>query len=260
MTSMPTQDLIGLVRAQEILAPTSTIEGLPQRVFDAVEAVLQVDLLTYNDVNLETGEARLVMRLARPPTGASTAPVLRRFGYHPLATGLASAQAGSVLVPRFVSDPRLRALGVGNCCGDAEMKLNAALSLAESTARLVGISISRAVGDFDDHDYAIMAALQPIIVDAFLRALAPMDHRRVSSASRSGSARLTRRENEVLYWVAMGKTNEEIATIIGARPPTVKKHLEHVYEKLEVPNRTAAAAAVRSLTGDMQLVLPPAGA
>jgi DNA-binding CsgD family transcriptional regulator len=39
----------------------------------------------------------------------------------------------------------------------------------------------------------------------------------------------------------MGKTNAEVATIIGARPLTVKKHLEHVYDKLGVPNRTAAA-------------------
>ena len=36
------------------------------------------------------------------------------------------------------------------------------------------------------------------------------------------------------------------AAIIGARPPTVKKHLEHIYDKLGVPNRTAAAQAGRA--------------
>ena len=44
----------------------------------------------------------------------------------------------------------------------------------------------------------------------------------------------------------MGKTNEEVAAIIGARPTTVKKHLEHIYDKLGVPNRTAAAQAGRA--------------
>ena len=39
----------------------------------------------------------------------------------------------------------------------------------------------------------------------------------------------------------MGKTNGEVSEIIGARPLTVKKHLEHIYDKLGVPNRTAAA-------------------
>jgi DNA-binding CsgD family transcriptional regulator len=53
---------------------------------------------------------------------------------------------------------------------------------------------------------------------------------------------LTRREAEVLGWVASGKTNPEIATMLGARSKTVSKHLERVYQKLGVENRTTAAA------------------
>jgi DNA-binding CsgD family transcriptional regulator len=53
---------------------------------------------------------------------------------------------------------------------------------------------------------------------------------------------LTRREAEVLAWVAQGKTNAEIGTILGARPRTVAKHLERIYQKLGIENRTAAAA------------------
>lgn len=53
--------------------------------------------------------------------------------------------------------------------------------------------------------------------------------------------RLTQREAEVLYWVVRGKTNRDIGDILGASPATVKKHLEHVYEKLGVETRTAAA-------------------
>ncbi len=54
--------------------------------------------------------------------------------------------------------------------------------------------------------------------------------------------RLTPREAEVLYWVAKGKTNKDIGDIVGSSPATVKKHLEHVYEKLGVETRNAAAA------------------
>lgn len=54
------------------------------------------------------------------------------------------------------------------------------------------------------------------------------------------STRLTTREREVLEWLATGKTNRDIAQIIGARPRTVEKHLEHIYEKLGVETRTAA--------------------
>lgn len=53
---------------------------------------------------------------------------------------------------------------------------------------------------------------------------------------------LTQREGEVLAWVAQGKTNTEIATILGITPLTAKKHLENILHKLGVENRTAAAA------------------
>jgi DNA-binding CsgD family transcriptional regulator len=51
---------------------------------------------------------------------------------------------------------------------------------------------------------------------------------------------LTDREAEVLAWLARGKTNEEIAEILGTRPRTVGKHLERVFAKLGVETRTAA--------------------
>ncbi|MEW5789503.1 MAG: response regulator transcription factor [Pseudomonadota bacterium] len=53
--------------------------------------------------------------------------------------------------------------------------------------------------------------------------------------------RLTGREAEVLYWVSKGKTNRDIGDILGTSPRTVNKHLEHVFEKLGVETRTAAA-------------------
>lgn len=53
---------------------------------------------------------------------------------------------------------------------------------------------------------------------------------------------LTPREAEVLFWVAQGKSNPEIATILGIGLTTVKKHLEATFAKLGVENRTSAAA------------------
>jgi len=66
---------------------------------------------------------------------------------------------------------------------------------------------------------------QPTALQA--AALAPLD--------------LTRREAEVLQWVAHGKTNMEIGTILDVSPRTVQKHLEHIYQKLGVETRMAAA-------------------
>ncbi len=68
----------------------------------------------------------------------------------------------------------------------------------------------------------------------------------VSEAQRPTSrlidAALTPRETEVLAWVAKGKTNRDIGEILILSPRTVNKHLEHVFEKLGVETRAAAAA------------------
>lgn len=52
---------------------------------------------------------------------------------------------------------------------------------------------------------------------------------------------LTDRESEVLHWIANGKTNREIAEILEMSPRTVNKHLEQIFPKLGVENRTSAA-------------------
>ena len=54
--------------------------------------------------------------------------------------------------------------------------------------------------------------------------------------------KLTQREAEVLNWVIKGKTNRDIGDILGTSPRTVNKHLEHVFVKLGVETRTAAAS------------------
>jgi DNA-binding NarL/FixJ family response regulator len=51
---------------------------------------------------------------------------------------------------------------------------------------------------------------------------------------------LTAREAEILSWVVQGKTNPEIGVILGIQLTTVKKHLESIFMKLGVENRTAA--------------------
>jgi len=54
---------------------------------------------------------------------------------------------------------------------------------------------------------------------------------------------LTRRESEILAYVAVGKTNREIAIILDISSRTVSKHVEHILERLGVETRTAAAAS-----------------
>ena len=58
---------------------------------------------------------------------------------------------------------------------------------------------------------------------------------------------LSLREREVLLWVAGGRTNAEIGTLLGLRPGTVKRHLENVYRKLGAADRRHALGLLQPL-------------
>jgi DNA-binding CsgD family transcriptional regulator len=61
---------------------------------------------------------------------------------------------------------------------------------------------------------------------------------------------LTKRQTEVLSWVARGKTNAEIGQIMSLRTRTIGKYLERIFPKLGVENRTAAASFALGTNGD----------
>ncbi len=61
---------------------------------------------------------------------------------------------------------------------------------------------------------------------------------------------ITERESEVLYWIGKGKTNKDIGEILSMSPRTVNKHLEQIFKKINVENRTSAASiAIHTLAG-----------
>ncbi|MDJ0846322.1 response regulator transcription factor [Crocosphaera sp.] len=60
---------------------------------------------------------------------------------------------------------------------------------------------------------------------------------------------LTQREAEVLFWVANDKSNASIARLLNCSQGTVRKHLEHIYRKLDVQTRTAAVVVALEKLG-----------
>ncbi|KFB08059.1 response regulator transcription factor [Nitratireductor basaltis] len=60
---------------------------------------------------------------------------------------------------------------------------------------------------------------------------------------------LTPREAEVLFWIARGKANRDIAELLELSPRTVNKHLEQIYIKLGVENRASAAVKAMHVLG-----------
>jgi DNA-binding CsgD family transcriptional regulator len=253
MEGLSEADFRRILSAIEILGSDFAYESFPRRAVDAIAAVVDVDLISYNEVDSRYGTSRFLLKpdlATMAPDSANYAAVARRFGNHPVVAQRVSRTADDHMAG-FVE--RLRLLGmVGNCCGQAELRLNIGLSLNSSGSRLVGIALNRSVRDFDDRDAARVELLKPHIVSAYKHAELSADARGRSDPTMTVADRpLTPRESQVLYWVSMGKTNEEVSEIVGARPLTIKKHLEHIYDKLGVPNRTAAARISRGLLPQM---------
>jgi CheY-like chemotaxis protein/DNA-binding CsgD family transcriptional regulator len=71
-------------------------------------------------------------------------------------------------------------------------------------------------------------------------------------ASLAAAFGLTAREAEVLLWVVRGKTSPDIAEILGNSPRTINKHLEHVFVKMGVETRTAAASLAMQRVRNLQ--------
>ena len=103
-------------------------------------------------------------------------------------------------------------------------------------------------------DYLFKPVGLPALLDAVCTRLARRGEQR-AAAHHPGALvplGLTAREGEVLFWVAQGKTNPEIAIILNIGRATVKTHLKNILMKTGAPNRLAAAAlfAVSQLAGE----------
>jgi DNA-binding CsgD family transcriptional regulator len=112
---------------------------------------------------------------------------------------------------------------------------------------LVSFVFNRRGRDFDDRERDLLELIRPHLGDLY-RITRAVDDARAAwgvPSARCALERLTGREREVLRWLAGGKTDRDIADILGISPRTVNKHLQRIYEKLGVETRTAAV--VRAL-------------
>jgi DNA-binding CsgD family transcriptional regulator len=105
--------------------------------------------------------------------------------------------------------------------------------------RVSSVYLERAGKNYTNRDLTLFSLLRPHLVrmqahSAFRRRL-------------NGHQGLTARESEVLGWVASGRTNADIARLLFISPHTVRKHLENIFEKLNVRTRTAAAMSARTI-------------
>lgn len=116
-----------------------------------------------------------------------------------------------------------------------------------SNPRLVmSFVLNRAGRDFADRECELLNRMQPALANLYRVASMTAQFGRDGEAPSASLKPLTPREREILLWVGAGKTDLQIAAILGISARTVQKHLENAYVKLGVENRTAAAMIVVS--------------
>jgi DNA-binding CsgD family transcriptional regulator len=116
------------------------------------------------------------------------------------------------------------------------------------------LAVSRKDRDFTEEERLLLTLFRPHFLRAYANA-----RKNGANAAPHGSAPpaidspsqvpqrelgLTAREAEVLFWMAQGKTNAEIAGILGLSVFTVKTYVKGIFNRLDVSTRSAAVAAL----------------
>jgi DNA-binding CsgD family transcriptional regulator len=113
-----------------------------------------------------------------------------------------------------------------------------------ATARSLGaIGLCGNGKDFTERDRLMLNLIRPHI-DLARRNAERLADERLKRAQSLTDYGLTRREEEIARWLAIGKTNAEMAVILAANVRTVEKHVEVILKKLGVENRTAASVLI----------------
>jgi len=117
---------------------------------------------------------------------------------------------------------------------EEEERVLAAVRAGAAGYLLKGASLARVVEAIQDV-HAGGTVIQPSLARVMLRHFQ-------GAAQLPPTAALTPRETEILQIIGKGLSNRETAEVLGVSRATVRTHLEHIYEKLEVTNRVEAVA------------------
>lgn len=258
--------MTGLLRERDLRALTAVVEdglrddpgdAMPWAVLDRLLEVIPADKVQVDDRDLQ-GEVTVFSQLlfdggdrfvARDYREADEQFWRRRQEFLPCSYPARTGDLVSVVKwSDFHSQASLReAPFYAEHFPAAGIRYAVTVPLPGPAGRTRYVWLARGRRDFTERDRLVLAVLRPHLSEVFLDA----------ERRRRGIPRLSRRELEVLRLAAQGHGNAEIARILFISVSTVRKHMEHIFDRTGVRTRAAAAALVlpqaRRLTG------PPSG-
>ena len=152
----------------------------------------------------------------------------------------------TLAISDFLSDREFRRRGLyAEVCKPLGVRAVMKVFLPTGAATGASLVFDTSRSKFAESDRLTLQRLVPHLAQLRRNALARRTYPALidsTAAARMRLRRLTPRERVVLARAAAGETNTAIAAALFISPGTVRKHLEHIYDKLEVRTRTAAAA------------------
>jgi DNA-binding CsgD family transcriptional regulator len=214
--------------------------GFARRGVTALAAVIGSELTTLSVCDLDSNHRSVVSDAPGAISARQIEVFDRHFHEHPLvrAHGRNPAAATKRICDLVPSEAFLETPLYNDYYRPIGIRHAMALPIYVDRRLLVSFVFNRASSAFGERELQLAETLRPHLANLY---------RLTGANTPVNTTALTAREREVLEWVAAGKTNRDIAAILGARPRTIEKHLERIYEKLGVETRTAAAARARLL-------------
>jgi len=209
------------------------VRGLPRLVASEITTLSVCDLARNTRSVVSVPEASI--------SAADRAMFDRFFSVHPLVRYHAAHLGGaSHRISDSLSHSEFRASDLYN---EYYRRIGidhvVAMPLFVDRGLLVSFVMNRNGQDFSEREMALLDLVREPLAGLYRNLLARGKERGFAALP------VTPREREVLSWLAAGKTDRDIAEILGMSARTVQKHLQHIYEKLGDENRTAAAMRLR---------------
>jgi DNA-binding CsgD family transcriptional regulator len=240
------------------------LPALRSRLLKALRTAVPADWISLNDLGPDPETTAVIIEPPFPPQAHA---VFARHAFdNPLVARYQQTQDGRAY--RFsdvATRDELHATALyREFYASIGLEYQIALTLPHESGRILALALSRRDVDFSDAERDLLNAARPFLIQAYRNAI---EHTRLKTryAHRSYDRRLpvaepsladalaerkmTRRESEVLSWVATGRSNRAVAEILALSERTVQKHLEACFQKLNVHARDDAVTLAWSFVG-----------
>jgi DNA-binding CsgD family transcriptional regulator len=247
MQALETADLRGALDVLGAIAEGTAADGdFPRHGVTNLPRLVPSELTTLSICDLDTEHRSVTSDLPGALSAREIAAFDRHFHAHPLVRAHgrnthATTQRISDLAPaREFRDSAL----YNDYYRPIRIDYAMAVPIHVESNALVSFVLNRSGRDFSDRDRDCIEAIRPHLGNLYRLTRRAEGSRAAWGVPPPGSQgrdeNLTAREREVLQWLSGGKTDRDIACILGISPRTVQKHLQRMYEKLGVETRTAA--------------------